>query len=186
MQKTNQAKNMDNTYLTEAELELRINELASVDILRLKRIANTYTGNHELDAEDLLQESICRVLSGDRKTCPRDLPIVTFVAGIIKSIAHGEREKFKRIAQFSETDQFADKGSESSPDKAILEKQVFDEFESLFEDDEKVLLLILYLQEETIPSEIQKKEGWTNTKYNSIRRRMRRKWNAHTEQELIS
>ena len=183
---TTQIKDMETEYLTEQELEGCIESLSPADLLRLRKIANTYTGNHELESEDLLQEAICRVLTGSRKTCPTDVPFLTFIASIMKSIAHGEREKYKRLDHYNENDWQKFEDTHSSPDKAILEKQAFNEIESLFEDDDEILLLIFHLSDEASPEEIQNSEGWSKKMYDSIRKRMRRKWNAHTAQEQKS
>jgi len=190
MQNINQqAENMDSTHLSREELEAAVLGISDADILRVSQIANSYTGSHEMEADDLVQEAIMRTLAGDRKTCPRDLPIVYFLAGVIKSIAHEEREKNKRKKNDEDSyqatlKQFNDE--DCSTENDVLEQQLYNELEAIYEEDEEILLLILYLQEGESSSEIQKNEGWSETHYNSIRRRMRRKWNAHREQEKIS
>ena len=176
-------KDMETEYRTKQELEECIEALSETDLLRLKNIAEYYTGNHELEAEDLLHEAICRVLTGSRKACPLDVEILTYIAGILKSIAYGEREKCKRIDHYNDKEW---QDIQSLPDQAVLEEQAYNELESLFEDDDEILLLIFYLSDEASPEEIQKSEGWSKTKYDSIRKRMRRKWNAHTAQEQKS
>jgi hypothetical protein len=185
-QNINQAKKMDDTHLSREELEAAVLGLSDVDIRRVASIAKTYTGNHDMEADDMVNEAVLRTLSGERKACPRDLPIVNFLAGAIRSIANGEREKKDPARELRdiELDQLHE--SDSNPENMMLEKQLFEELEVIFEEDEEILLLILYLQDGASPSEIQENEGWTETQYNSIRRRMRRKWNAHTEQEKTS
>lgn len=183
---TTQIKDMETEYLTKLELEECIEALSPADLLKLKKIANVYTGNHELEAEDLLQEAICRVLSGGRKKCPTDVPFLTFIAGIMKSIAYGERKKYKRLDHYNKNDRQDIEDINSLPYQPILEKQAYNEIESIFEDDDEILLLIFHLSDETSPKEIQNSEGWNKTKYDSIRKRMRRKWNAHTTQEQKS
>ncbi len=186
IQNINQAKKMGSTYLSREELETLVLGLSDADILRLKRISEKYTGNHEMGADDLVQEAVLRTLSGKRKTCPRSVPIVNFLSGVIRSIASGEREKKDRAGELSDVELRQLHGTISSPDDEVLEKQLFKELGVVFEEDEEILLLILYLQDGASPSEIQENEEWSETQYNSIRRRMRRRWNAHTELEKIS
>jgi len=186
MQNINKAEKMDSTYLSKEELEAGILRLNDADIFRLRKIANKYTGNHEMEADDLVQEAVLRTLSGGRKTCPRNLPIVNFLVGVIRSIAHSERVKKDRAGELCDIDLRQLHSPDSNLENDVLEKQLFKELEVIFEEDEEILLLILYLQEGNSPSEIQESEGWSKTQFNTIRRRMRRKWNAHTEQEKIS
>ena len=124
-----------------------------------------------------------RTLSGERKTCPRNVPIVNYLAGVVKSIASGERDKHKRAEELSEIESHRFHGSTSSPDEELQESERFKELESVFEEDDEILLLIMYLDEGTAPSAIQENEGWSETQYNSIRKRMRRKWNAYRDEE---
>lgn len=186
MRNVNKAEKMDSTYLSSEELEVAVSMLNAADILRLKKIANQYTGNHELDANDLVQEAVLRTLSGGRKTCPKNLPIVNFLAGVMKSIAHGEREKNDRTRDTCDIALCQVHDPNSNPENDVLERQLFKKLEVIFEDDEEILLLILYLQEGSTSSEIQENEGWSRTQFNTIRRRMRRKWNSYTKQEKLS
>ena len=179
-----QGKSMDSTHLSREELEASIFGLCDADILRLKRISEQYTGNHDMEANDLVQEAILRTLSGGRKTCPRNLPIVNFLVGAIRSIVNEERKKNKRAGERCDIELDRLPGSDSNPEDMALQKQLFRDLEVIYEEDEEILLLILYLQEGETPSAIQKNEGWSETQYNSIRKRMRRKWNASTKQEI--
>lgn len=186
MQKTSQVLKMDSNYLSREELEAGIKGLSDVDILRLRKIANQYTGNHDMEAEELLSEAVLRTLSGGRKTCPRDLPIVNFLAGVIRSIAEDERRKKRNAGNVVNIDDCELNDSGSNPEDVVLEKQLFKQLESFFDEDEEILLLLLYLNEGYSPCEIQQEEGWSETQYNTIRKRMRRKWNSHNTQEFTS
>jgi len=186
MQNTNQDMKMDSTHHSREELEVLVKGLSDADILRLQHIAEIYTGNHEMDADDLVNEAVSRALSGERKTCPKNLPIISFLAGVMRSISNGEREKYQRNEQLNEDKWNAIEDLDSSTEKNLAESQAFKEMEEIFEDDEQILLLIFHLQEGGSPTEIQKSEGWSKTQYNTIRRKMRRKWNAHKKQENIS
>tara|TARA_R110000772_G_scaffold19985_6_gene55548 strand:+ start:198 stop:764 length:567 start_codon:yes stop_codon:yes gene_type:complete len=186
MHKIKQVIYMDSTYLSKEELEAAVSALSDADILRLTEIARIYTGNHEMEADDLVQEAVIRTLSGDRKTCPRNLPIVNFLVGVMRSIASSEREKKEREGDSCDIEKCQVADPDSSPEDDVLEKQLFKELEIIFEEDEEILMLMLYLHDGHSPAEIQKNEEWSETQYNTIRRRMRRKFNAHTEQEHTS
>jgi len=191
MQKVNQTQKMDSDYLSREELEAAVKGLSDVDALRLKKIAMQYTGNHDMEAEELLGEAVLRTLetptpSRGRKTCRRDLPIVNFLAGVIRSIAGDERRKKRNAGDVVNIEDCELSDSGNTPEDDLLEKQLFKQLESFFNDDEEILLLLLYLNEEFSPPEIQQEEGWSETQYNTIRRRMRRKWNSRNIQELTS
>ena len=111
---------------------------------------------------------------------------MNFLVGAIRSIASGEREKNDLASELCDIELRQLHGPDNNPENEILEKQLFKKLETIFEGDEEILLLILYLQEGNSPLEIQENEGWSRTQFNTIRRRMRRKWNAHKEQELTS
>lgn len=183
MHKINQVRNMDSTHLSNEELEAAISGLSKEDVLRLKAIAEKYTGSHDMDAEDLLHEAVVRALSGERKTCPRNLPVVNFLIGVIRSITDSERKKKARQGSTCDIDdcQLHDPGG--NVEDEVLEKQLYKELERFFEEDDEILLMIFHLQDEHSPPEIQENEGWSAKQYNTIRRRMRRKWNAHKEEE---
>jgi DNA-directed RNA polymerase specialized sigma24 family protein len=74
------------------ELEDAIRNLSSADWGRLRKIAASYARSRPIEDEDLLQEAFRRTLGGGRKW-PAGLDLVRFLAGAMKSIAHGELEK---------------------------------------------------------------------------------------------
>lgn len=63
--------------------------------MRLRVIAGRHARG-DLEAEDLVQEAFIRILDGDGRAWPRDLPALPFVAGVIRSVASEIREKRKR------------------------------------------------------------------------------------------
>ena len=69
-----------------------IQALEDGDKTSLAKIARLYAGKTPYDHADLLQEAICRVLSGERKW-PKDVPPVLFLGGVVRSIAWQWRQK---------------------------------------------------------------------------------------------
>ena len=178
---------MDSDNLSREELEALVLGLSDTDVLRLKLIAEKYTGGHGMEAGDLLNEAIFRSLDAKkRETCPRNLPIVNFLAGVMRSITSNERGKTSRAENLDEIDLHHFSRKVSTPYDELEEKEAFDELEGIFENDEEISMLILHLQEDASPSEIQQSEKWSEKEYNTIRRRMRRKWNTHKKLEKTS
>ena len=72
--------------LSPAEAGAAIRALAAADKIALMKIARLYAKKTPYDHEDLLQEAMCRVLSGVR-AWPRDLAALPFLWGVVRSIA---------------------------------------------------------------------------------------------------
>jgi hypothetical protein len=73
------------TY-TPAEVSQAIRYLSTEQKTLLVKIAKTYVWKTSYGYEDLIQEAFARVLDGKR-TWPRNLPIVVFLRGVMRSIA---------------------------------------------------------------------------------------------------
>ncbi len=179
-------------YYSAEEIEQQIHNLSNIDLLRLQKIANKYTGNHELKADDLIQEAVCRILAGERKKWPVDLPILSFIAGIMKSIAYDERRKRAPVIRYDEDQLNSIKSEDAAIDEKLIteeeHKEVQEKFkvlEKYLSDDEEVLLVIMHLSEEHTPSQIMADEKWEKRQYDTIRRRMRRKINKLQEKGVI-
>src|SRR5689334_7931001 len=72
--------------LSPAEAGAAIRALAAADKIALMKIARLYAKKTPYDHEDLLQEAMCRVLSGAR-AWPRGLAALPFLWGVVRSIA---------------------------------------------------------------------------------------------------
>src|SRR6202040_1689093 len=69
-----------------AEAEAAIRSITAADKIALMKIARLYARKTPYDHEDLLQEAMCRVLSGTR-AWPRGLAALPFLWGVVRSIA---------------------------------------------------------------------------------------------------
>lgn len=78
-------------YLSRAQVEEVLLALTAAEQTALMKIANVYSKKTSFSGEDLLQESIARVLDPTRRAWPRGLQPVRFLAGVAKSIAHDWR-----------------------------------------------------------------------------------------------
>src|SRR5262245_54577834 len=80
------------TTLSASEAMQAIQALEDGEKTGLTKIARLYAGKTPYDHADLLQEAICRVLSGERKW-PKGVPPVLFLGGVIRSIAWQWRQR---------------------------------------------------------------------------------------------
>ncbi len=177
-------KAVKSDHLTPDELQDEINTLLDADIFRLKEIARKYVGGHELAADDLVQEAIYRALSGKRKTCPSGLSIISFLAGVMKSITYDARQEASHLVHFTK-DETWEKFSDAADTqevallKAEQEREYYQALEVFFDGDDESLLMTFYLQNGYSPAGIRKAENWNKTQYDTIRKRIRRKINDY-------
>ncbi len=179
-------------YYSAEEIEQQLHNLSNIDLLRLRKVANKYTGNHELEADDLIQEAICRILTGERKKWPTDLPVVSFIAGVMKSIAYDERRKRALVNRYDEDQLNSIKSEDPAIDEKLIAEEEHNEIQEKFKklekylsDDEEVLLVIMHLSEGHPPSQIMAEEGWEKHQYDTVRKRMRRKIDKLQEKGVI-
>ena len=78
--------------LSRSEATLAIQGLGDGEKVALTRIARLYARRTAYDHADLLQEAICRILSGER-AWPRGMQPVVFLGGVIRSIAWQWRQR---------------------------------------------------------------------------------------------
>lgn len=76
----------DTDALTPQEVTRVIQALPEAGWLRLHKVAQALCRHTGFDPEDLLQEAFQRALDGSRR-CPRDVDVVRFLAGAMRSIA---------------------------------------------------------------------------------------------------
>jgi len=178
-------KIVESEFFTIDELQKNIQTLSDANLLRLKKIASQHVGNHNLSAEDLVQEAVIRVLSEVRVTCPRKVGLLTFLAGIIKSIADEKRGKAKKIAHYDDL-----AWSKVSDDHELIEdvligketvENLWKRVEAAFEGDDEALLIFFCQQDGYTAKQIRNEENMGKRQYDTILRRIRRKLSAHTK-----
>jgi RNA polymerase sigma-70 factor (ECF subfamily) len=165
-----------------------LEQLVPVERLRLERIArNRARGLRLIEWQDLLQTAIERVLAGTRPW-PRNLPFLTFMAGVMRSIAN---EYWGRQAREQDTIREADAAlsvddspngvlsaaasDDPSPEDAVQAKQELAAVEALFTEDPEAWAIVMASAEGYSPAEIQNEFDMTPTQYDSARKRIRRR-----------
>jgi RNA polymerase sigma-70 factor (ECF subfamily) len=79
------------TGRTPEDLRAAIESFSALDWHRLRCAGAYWARHHGLEADDLLQECLERVLDGSRN-CPAHLPILTSLAGVLRSIGSDWRK----------------------------------------------------------------------------------------------
>jgi len=188
------SQDMHNTPAAEA---LALKLVSELDLLRLKALARLHARGlpPEIDWSDLLQEAFKRLLEGSRK-CPEGVPLVVFLAGVMRSIKADHCRRARRAAvrlpqMRTELDLGDDPEGAASdpgpdPERSLIAVQQLAEMYRLFSDDPRVLQVIEGLFEGWSPEQIRAKYDMSRTEYDSIRKRMRRallkeglRWGGH-------
>jgi DNA-directed RNA polymerase specialized sigma24 family protein len=112
--------------LSRPEILEAIKALGDGEKTSLAKIARLYAARTPYDGADLLQEAICRVLSGERNW-PRGVPAILLLGGVIRSIAWQWRQKDLRHGSTQPDDVPTD-----PPQEWIV---FLDEFVGAFADD---------------------------------------------------
>ena len=112
--------------LSRSEILEAIKALGDGEKTSLAKIARLYAARTPYDGADLLQEAICRVLSGERNW-PRGVPAILLLGGVIRSIAWQWRQKDLRHGSTQPDDVPTD-----PPQEWIV---FLDEFVGAFADD---------------------------------------------------
>lgn len=155
------------------------------DLVRLKVIARLHARGlpPEIGWSDLLQEAFARVLDGSRRL-PEGVPIVAFLAGVMRSIKEqywrqarrGARHVSKLLAEIEIHDapEAEPLDPAPSPERRAIAKQEMDLINELFSDDLHAMQVVAGLYEGWTPEEICAAHDLTKTEYDSTRRRIRR------------
>jgi hypothetical protein len=94
------ANTSDEAVLSVAEATARLQALSEAEALLLKKASGYLSYGGARSPRDLRQEAFKRTLAGSRK-CPRDLPIVPFLFGVMRSIASADRKSLGRAPELS-------------------------------------------------------------------------------------
>lgn len=170
---------------TPAAQALALKLVTEMDLLRLKAVARLHARGlpPEVGWSDLLQEAFTRVLDGSRK-CPEGLPMVAFLAGVMRSIRTEHCRRVRRFAArlpyiLAELDPGGAADGEPGdhspdPERSLIAMQQLAEIDRLFAGDPRALQIIEGLFEGWSPEQIRARYDMSKTDYDSTRRRMRR------------
>jgi DNA-directed RNA polymerase specialized sigma24 family protein len=191
---------IDTRIIRPTETALALKLVTEMDLLRLKTLARLHARGLPPDVswEDLLQEALTRVLTGDRKV-PRDVSPVAFLAGVMRSLRSEHWRRFEagrgggrgrrragapsdyrayrtRAAALRAVDREVGEAPDpaADPERSVVAMQELNAIERLFAADPVALGIIDGLGEGLAPEQIRSALGLSKTDYDSARRRMRR------------
>jgi DNA-directed RNA polymerase specialized sigma24 family protein len=159
-----------------AEQALSLELVSESDLLRLKTIARLRARGLPwfVSWADLLQEAFRRVLDGSRKK-PDELPMVVFLAGVMRSIrsevwrqAQSTRRRLEKLEALPEL------FTAPSTDPNLVALDALAQLDRLFADDIVARRIIAALGEGLSAQEIRIACDLSKTEYESARKRIRR------------
>jgi DNA-directed RNA polymerase specialized sigma24 family protein len=148
--------------------------VTETELLRLKAIAHLQARGlpPAFNWSDLLQEAFTRILDGSRRR-PKGLPMVSFVAGIMRSIKSDYWRKTRResdsAAALAET-----RAEAPDPEQSLAALQELTAISDLFADDAQIQHIIAGAAEQRSAEEIRAAGRMSKLEYDSARKRMRR------------
>jgi DNA-directed RNA polymerase specialized sigma24 family protein len=152
--------------LSQAELIAIIQGLSDADKIALMKIARLYARRTPFDHDDLLQEAICRVLSGKR-VWTRGAPVQSFLVGVMRSIAwEWKREPSETLVDAP------DPRCGESPLMASIDTA---KIVAIFADDLVAQKIVLGMMEGARGEELQQSSGLGKVEYESKRKKIRRR-----------
>ena len=152
--------------LSQAELIAIIQALGVADRTVLMKIARLYARRTPFDHDDLLQEAICRVLSGQR-VYARGTPVRSFLVGVMRSIAwEWKSEPHEAVVDAP------DPRCGVSPMMASIDSGKIVE---MFADDPVAQKIVLGMMEGVRGEELQRFSGLGKVEYESKRKKIRRR-----------
>ena len=166
-------KDIPSITVTPAGEALAAKLVTETELLRLKAIAHLQARGlpPEVGWADLLQEAFARILDGSRRR-PPGLPMVNFVAGIMRSIRSQVWERSRREA--AQLPHLEKPYEDADPERSLAAVQELAAIRQLFEGDIQILAIIGGLAEHKSSEQIRTTAGMTKTEYDSARKRMRR------------
>jgi RNA polymerase sigma-70 factor (ECF subfamily) len=176
------------TVFSVEEMNEALSSLSDADMIRLRQIAGIYCKG-KIEREDILQRAFVAALDGSRK-CPRDIALITFLAGTMRSLASSWFKSLTRtpelhlIAVQGDDCEDVPVGIDTPAEEPTADQQLVSEEEaaairaailSLFADDEFARLIIEGDMEGMDATELRELTGLDETAYGSKRRLIRRR-----------
>ena len=168
--------------------------LSDADFVRLRgfaawKVRGLGVAGFGLDPEDVIQEAVLRTLDGDRTWRKNAVGLLDHLMGVISSLTSHWAEKVARraptvtAADLPRPDDSDDEDDPlealgnglATPEREVAAKEMLEQVEGLFGDDEMVSLVMLGMREEMKGPEIQKDLGISENEYEAIVKRMRTK-----------
>ena len=170
------AKPTGDEVLSPAELSAAIAKFSDLDWVRIEKVALHFRNRVGGDWEDLKNDAYLLALEGQRN-CPKDVPVVTFLRNVIRSIAsHHDRPD----GHTPLSDELEAQEEPADPVESTIDfKSMFKEAVALFDDDEVARKLFEGLVDGIEGRELRDSLGLSKKEFASKRRLVKRRLRQH-------
>ena len=168
---------------TMEEVREGLDAFGDAELSKLLRISRGLAPKADMEPEDLYQEAVHRMLT--TRTCRIDVPLVAYVAGVMKSVASDAYRAKVKLAESGRgtirqaaNDSAEPASHELSPEDALIIKEHYREcltrLGDLIAGDEDVELLVEGLAEGLRGKELEDLLGMDATELATVRKRLAR------------
>jgi DNA-directed RNA polymerase specialized sigma24 family protein len=172
----------ENRHLAPEEVLERLDSLTAGELRKLRLIEERRLAGTDFSPSMLYQEAVCQVVLGERR-CPREVPLVAFLAQSMRSVASHRRKALSRQVPTSRTDgagnlvvlQIA--ADQLDPEETLIEREAADvvvEIHKLLDGDDEARLTIMAIVDGKKGKELRDELGVTQAGFDYIMKRIRR------------
>lgn len=162
-----------------------INRLGKVDWLKLEKCARFQVYRYAaINPLEVLAEALARAMTGER-VWPADVALMTFLRGVIRSVADEFREKEKAKINTPDPEATAsmqnatEATSAPAEDQALEQRELIQEVWRLFDGDDGAQAVMFGIEEGMTAKEVQGQFDLSATSYDAARKRFKRKLDEH-------
>jgi hypothetical protein len=169
-------------HLAPEEVLERLDSLSVGDLRKLRLIEQRRLAGTDFSPGLLYQEAVCQALVGERH-CPREVPLIAFLAQSMRSIASHRRKELSRQVPTSKVDGSGNlvdlpiAADQLDPEQTLMEKEAADvvtEIYKLLEGDDEAQLTIMAIDDGKRGKELRDELGVDQAGYDYIMKRIRR------------
>lgn len=177
--------------LSVSDFRERIDSLSEAEWIKLGKSADYLCWGLAIEGQDLLNIAFCKALEGKRK-CPRDLPAIVFIYGVMQSLVFAYLKKRKRdpLAQSVEMvveDDLLEgldlKPNIDTPEEILIANQTLENINQVLSGNETIEMVFMAQLDGYSPQDIQNLVGLSAVQYASTLTAIRRKLNKLDKEE---
>jgi DNA-directed RNA polymerase specialized sigma24 family protein len=161
-------------HLSTEEVAERIESVSAADKVRLRLLERRRLGGTDYSERTLLHEAMCQALLGER-LCPREVPMVAFLAETMRSLASHRRASLKRQVPLDAVRQTA--ADQLGPEDALLEREASDVVDAVLDcldGDEEAQKAVIAITGENKGKALRDELGVDQAGYDYIVKRIKR------------
>jgi hypothetical protein len=172
----------ESKHLAPEEVLERLDSLSPEDKRRLKLIELRRLSGTDFQDGLLYHEAVCQAVLGERR-CPRETPLVAFLAKSMRSIASHRRTELARQVPITSEDRSGNlvdlpiAADQLDPERMLIEREaanVVAEIYKLLEGDDEAQLTIMAIADGKKGKELRDELGIDQARFDYIMKRIRR------------